>query len=61
MKQFYVGLAAGNDEATVLQQAKTSALRRLGANASPYYWANFTLVGEGSRPIIVPIRTSAIR
>ena len=51
MKAFYSHLAQGQDKAFALRQAKLDYLQR-SANSSPVYWAPFTLIGDGSAPII---------
>jgi CHAT domain-containing protein/tetratricopeptide (TPR) repeat protein len=48
MRGFYRRLASGSDRAAALRDAKLELLRRLGANAVPYYWAGFTLVGDSA-------------
>lgn len=50
MKQFYVHLAQGEDEAAALRQAKLDCLQMIG-NRSPVYCAGFVLVGNGAVPI----------
>ena len=51
MKAFYSHLAQGQDKAFALRRAKLDYLRT-SANSSPALWAPFTLVGDGSAPII---------
>jgi len=51
MKDFYAHLANGEDKAAALRQAKLDYVQRMGDRA-PAYWAAFTLVGDGSGPII---------
>ncbi len=51
MKDFYTHLAHGQDKAAALRQAKLDYLQRLG-DRPPVFWAAFTLVGDGSGPII---------
>jgi CHAT domain-containing protein len=51
MKAFYTHLAQGQDKTSALQQAKLDYLRT-SANSSPALWAPFTLIGDGSAPII---------
>jgi len=51
MKAFYSHLAQGQDKAFALRQAKLDYLQS-SANRSPVYWAPFTLVGDGSAPIV---------
>jgi CHAT domain-containing protein len=50
MKQFYKHLAQHEDKATALTHAKLDLLQRFG-DLSPYYWAGFTLWGEGSAAV----------
>jgi CHAT domain-containing protein len=51
MKDFYTHLAHGQDKAAALRQAKFDYLQRLG-DRPPVFWGPFTLVGDGSAPII---------
>jgi CHAT domain-containing protein len=51
MKRFYQHLARGLDKASALRQAKLDVLKDYGDQALPIYWAGFTLVGDGSRPV----------
>jgi CHAT domain-containing protein len=51
MKRFYSNLAKGVDRAVALQKAKLELIQQFGDDAVPYYWAGFTLVGDGSRQI----------
>jgi len=50
MKGFYVHLAQHEDKASALAHAKLDLLERYG-ELSPYYWAGFVMVGEGSEAI----------
>jgi CHAT domain-containing protein len=50
MRRFYTRLAEGVDRASALRRAKLDLIERHGAEITPYYWAAFTLVGEGSMP-----------
>ena len=50
MKQFYRHLAQHEDKATALAHAKLDLLQRFG-DLPPYYWAGFTLWGEGSSAV----------
>jgi CHAT domain-containing protein len=51
MKRFYGNLVKGLDRGVALQRAKLELIRQFGDDAVPFYWAGFTLVGEGSRPL----------
>ena len=46
MREFYSRLAAGETKADALRNAKLSILKREGS-LSPYFWAGFTLWGDG--------------
>jgi CHAT domain-containing protein len=50
MKHFYAHLARKEDEASALRNAKLDLLNELG-DRSPFYWAGFTLTGDGAKPI----------
>lgn len=50
MKAFYRNLAESEDKETALRNAKQEILDAY-PNISPYYWAGFVLVGEGSTPV----------
>lgn len=47
MEGFYQNLAAGQDEADALRNAKLALLKEYRAQATPFYWAGFTLAGDG--------------
>jgi CHAT domain-containing protein len=51
MKDFYTHLANGEDKASALRRAKLDFLQSL-SDRPPAYWAAFTLIGDGSTPII---------
>jgi CHAT domain-containing protein len=51
MKRFYSNLAKGMDRGVALQKAKLDLIEQFGDDAVPFYWAGFTLVGDGSRQI----------
>jgi CHAT domain-containing protein/tetratricopeptide (TPR) repeat protein len=51
MTHFYTHLAQGQPVATALRQSKLDYLRKAG-DRPPVLWAAFTLVGDGSKPII---------
>jgi CHAT domain-containing protein len=52
MTEFYQRLAAGADKGAALRDAKLEVIRRFGDEATPFRWAGFVLVGEGSNPIV---------
>ena len=50
MKRFYTRLAEKRDRGSALRLAELDLIERQGEDIVPYYWAGFTLVGEGSTP-----------
>ncbi len=48
MEAFYRDLAAGQNDADALRNAKLTLLKEYRAQATPFYWAGFTLVGDGT-------------
>lgn len=59
MERFYEYLAKGKSVATSLRLAQLDA-RRTGGRSHPFYWAGFTVVGDGSMVIEIE-RTSRLR
>ncbi len=55
MDQFYRNLAAGQDEGEALRQAELDLLKKFRAQAVPFYWAGFTLVGDASVQVRAPM------
>ncbi|MFQ5778285.1 MAG: CHAT domain-containing protein [Terriglobia bacterium] len=53
VKQFYTHLEQDQDKASALRQAKIDLLKKYGDEALPYYWAGFTLQGEGASTVTV--------
>ena len=51
MKRFYANLAKGTDRGVALQKAKLGLIEQFGDQAVPFFWAGFTMVGDGSRQI----------
>lgn len=51
MKRFYANLAKGMDRGAALQQAKVELIEQFGDQAVPFFWAGFTMVGDGSKQI----------
>jgi len=54
MKHFYRHLVDGQDKGWALRQAKIDLLGEFGERALPFYWAGFTMVGDGSRSVPIP-------
>lgn len=48
MKRFYRHLAEGKNLSAALRLAKLDMLEAFGDEATPFYWANFKMTGEGS-------------
>jgi len=53
IKKFYSHLAEKQDKGWALRQAKIDLLKKHGEEALPYYWAGFTLQGEGASTVLV--------
>lgn len=51
MESFYQNLASGQDKGDALRSAKLALLTRYRAQATPFYWAGFTLVGDTFEPM----------
>jgi CHAT domain-containing protein len=51
MTHFYQQIANGNDITQALRQAQLGMLTEFGADMQPYYWAGFTVIGDGRRKI----------
>jgi CHAT domain-containing protein/tetratricopeptide (TPR) repeat protein len=51
MKIFYTELSHGQQEAVALRTAQQELLRRGAETLAPFYWAGFSVIGDGSRTI----------
>jgi CHAT domain-containing protein len=51
MKHFYEEIAHGKNVAEALKEAQLTMLREFGSDLQPYYWAGFTVIGDGRRQI----------
>lgn len=51
VREFYAHLAEKKDKGWALRQAKLDLLEKYGDEAVPYYWAGFTLQGDGTSTI----------
>ena len=51
MERFYSHLAEGEDKAASLRLAKIDMLQKYGDQASPFLWAGFIIVGDGSSAV----------
>ena len=48
MERFYFHLAQGEDKALALRDAQVDMLKQYGKQITPFFWAGFVLVGDGS-------------
>jgi CHAT domain-containing protein len=53
MQHFYLYIAAGEDKGSALRHAQMDLIKEFGEQATPFYWARFIIVGDGSRSIPV--------
>jgi CHAT domain-containing protein len=44
-------LAKGIDRGTALQKAKLDLIEQFGDDSVPFFWAGFTMIGDGSKQI----------
>jgi CHAT domain-containing protein len=51
MAHFYRQIAAGKSVAEALRSAQMEMLKEFGTDMPPYYWAGFTVIGDGKRQI----------
>jgi hypothetical protein len=51
MAHFYRQIAAGKSVAEALRAAQMEMLKEFGQDMPPYYWAGFTVIGDGKRQI----------
>jgi hypothetical protein len=51
MAHFYRQIATGKSVAEALRAAQMEMLKEFGADMPPYYWAGFTVIGDGKRQI----------
>jgi CHAT domain-containing protein len=54
MERFYRYIADGEDKGSALRHAQMDLIAEFGERALPFYWAGFSLVGDGSGKI--PVR-----
>ncbi len=54
MKHFYLHLVDGQGKGSALRKAKIDLLGEFGERALPFYWAGFTMVGDGSGSVPIP-------
>ena len=58
MQRFYAHLAQGDEIAQALREAQLDILKKFGKNAQPYYWAGFTVIGNGAKRISIQTASS---
>jgi CHAT domain-containing protein len=51
MAHFYRQIATGKSVAEALRTAQIEMLKEFGSDMPPYYWAGFTVIGDGKRQI----------
>ena len=51
MERFYRHIADGEDKGSALRHAQMDLIKEFGDEAMPFYWAEFIMVGDGSRNI----------
>ena len=51
MQRFYRYIATGEDKGSALRHAQMDLIREFADQATPFYWAGFIMVGDGSRNI----------
>ena len=51
MAHFYRQIATGKSVAEALRSAQMEMLKEFGSDMPPYYWAGFTVIGDGKRQI----------
>ena len=51
MKHFYEQIANGKNVAEALRDAQVTMLTEFGSDLAPYYWAGFTVIGDGRTQI----------
>jgi CHAT domain-containing protein len=61
MKHFYEEVAQGKNVAEALRGAQLTMLREFGSDLQPYYWAGFTVIGDGSRQIKLTQTNTAVK
>ena len=58
MTHFYKHVAAGETVADALRAAQTEMLAEFGEDAKPYFWSGFTVIGDGTRKIVLQTRAT---
>jgi CHAT domain-containing protein len=58
MQRFYAHIAGGDEIAPALREAQLDILKDFGKRAQPYYWASFTVIGNGAKRIAVQTASS---
>jgi CHAT domain-containing protein len=58
MTHFYRHIAASETVAESLRSAQTELLTEFGEDAKPYFWSGFTVIGDGTRKIVLQTRAA---
>lgn len=54
MKHFYEQIAGGKNVSEALREAQLTMLAEFGSELQPYYWAGFTVIGDGRTRVVIP-------
>lgn len=57
MESFYRHLAKGESISQALRSSQLDFIKTYGENATPYLWAGFEVIGDGTRKIIPATQT----
>ena len=60
MTHFYKHIAGGERVSDSLRKAQIEMLAEFGEDVKPYFWAGFTVIGDGTRKITSQTRTSEL-
>jgi CHAT domain-containing protein len=60
MAHFYKHVAGGERVSDSLRKAQVEMLAEFGEDVKPYFWAGFTVIGDGTRKITSQTRTSEL-
>ena len=61
MAHFYKHIAGGERVSDSLRKGQIEMLAEFGEDVKPYFWAGFTVIGDGTRKITSQTRTSELR
>ena len=61
MEDFYQHLAKGESIATALRSSQVEFIKTYGEKASPYLWAGFEVIGDGTRTIVTTTQSADLQ